>query len=277
MILVIAVLLGLAAGLIWDRLSGPEEDAEQLAGTTGPPVLGVVRKPTEEYGLSSIRPGPDSAAAQDGWRPLRTNFMYALLGQHMHSVTVMSPAPGGDNSTIAANLAATVAEMGVAVVLVDADVRRSRLHEIFGLDNGQGLTSTILDGADPAILLRPVPDIASLQVVTAGPPLPQAQRDEESLYRKQLPRLTSLAELVIVAGPSLSEDADAGLVAGATDGVVLVVDSGRSTWKQVGATVHDLTSLGARVIGTVLTGNGYAAGPGQSGERSGPGKSAARP
>ena len=285
-ILVIAVLLGLAAGLIWDRLSGPEGDTDHSAGTTGPPVLGVVREPSQEYGLSSIRAGPEAPAAQDGWRSLRTNFMYALLGQQMHSVTVMSSGPGADNSIVAANLAATVAEMGVAVVLVDANVRRSRLHEVFGLDNGQGLTSTILDGADPATLLRQVPDVAGLQVVTAGPLMPLTQREEASLYRNQLPQLISLAELVIVAGPSLAEDEDAVLVAGATDGVVLVVDSEALTWKQVGATVQDLTSSGARVIGTVLTRkvigtvltrNGHAAGPGQSVRRPGPGKSRAKP
>ncbi len=276
-ILFIAVLLGLAAGLIWDRLSGSEGDAEQPAGTTDPPVLGVVREPVEEYGLGSIREGPDGSATHDGWRSLRTNFMYALLGQRIHSVTVMSPGPSVDNGTIAANLAATVAEMGIAVVLVDAAMGGTRLHEVFGLDNGQGLTSTILDGVDPATLLRPAPNVASLQVVTAGPPLSPAQRDEKSLYRNQLPRLTCLAELVIVAGPSLADDADAGLVAGATDGVVLVVDSGALTWKQLGATVHDLTSSGTRVIGTVLIGNSRPAGPGEVGESRGLGKSGGRP
>jgi Mrp family chromosome partitioning ATPase len=270
---VIAVLLGLAAGLIWDRMSGHEEDTEQPVVTTGPPVLGVIREPTE-YWPSSIREGLDGSTAPDGWRSLRTNFMYASLGQRVHSVTVMSPGPGGGNSTAAANLAAAVAEMGMAVVLVDADVHHARLHEVLGMANGRGLTSTILEGANPATLLRPVPGIANLQVITAGPPLPTAQRDEERLYRKQLPRLTSLAELVIVAGPSLA--ADASLVAGVTDGVVLVVDSGALTWKQVGAIVDDLTSTGARVIGTVLTRNGHPPGPGKPGRRSGPGKSRAR-
>ena len=160
-------------------------------------------------------------------------------------------------------LAATVADMGLAVILVDADVRRSKLHEVFSLDNGQGLTSTILDGAEPASLLRSVPTIAGLQVVTAGPPLP-AQQDEASIYREQLPQLTRLADLVIVDGPSLRGDRGAGLVARLTDGVVLVVHSELLTWKQVRATVRELTSSGARVLGTVLTGMGSPADLGES-------------
>jgi Mrp family chromosome partitioning ATPase len=208
-------------------------------------------------------------AAEDGWWSLGTNFMYAMLGQQMHSVTVMSPAPGAGTSAVAAILAATVAEMGMAVVLVDADLHRSRLHEVFSLDNAQGLTSTILDEADPATLLRPVPDVAGLQVITAGPPLPPAQRngDAATLYREQLPRLMSLADLVIVAGPSPQSDVDAQLVAGVTDGVVLVIRSGAFNSNLFGATMHDLTSGGARVLGTVLTGIG---GPADADKPGGP-------
>jgi capsular exopolysaccharide synthesis family protein len=262
LILIVAVVLGLAAGLIWDRLFGRAEDGDRPTETmAGPPVLGIVREPEQENVVSTIRGGVEDTMAQDGWQSLRTNFLYALLGQQMHSVTVISIEPGPAKTTVAAGLAAAVAEMGIAVVLVDADVRRSRLHEVFSLDNGQGLTSTILDGAEPAALLRPVPAITGLQVVTAGPALP-AQSDEASLYLEQLPQLTRLADLVIVDGPALDGGKDAGLVARLTDGVVLVVDSDLLTWKQVRATIRELRSSGARVLGTVLTGMGGPADPG---------------
>jgi Mrp family chromosome partitioning ATPase len=106
-----------------------------------------------------------------------------------------------------------------------------------------------------------VPAITGLQVVTAGPALP-AQSDEASLYLEQLPQLTRLADLVIVDGPALDGGKDAGLVARLTDGVVLVVDSDLLTWKQVRATIRELRSSGARVLGTVLTGMGGPADPG---------------
>jgi Mrp family chromosome partitioning ATPase/capsular polysaccharide biosynthesis protein len=285
-ILLLAVFVGMAAGLAWDRLFGHPEAAGEHAETAArlpshpeaagehaetaaqPPVLGIVRKPGVQGGVS-FRDGPGMMAAQDGWWSLGTNFMYAMLGQQMHSVTIMSPAPGASTYAVAAILAATVAEMGMAVVLVDADLHRSRLHELFSLDNGQGLTSTILDEADPATLLRPVPDVAGLQVITAGPPLPPAHknRNAANLYREQLPRLMSLADLVIVAGPSPQSDVEAQLVAGVTDGVVLVIGSGALNGNQFGATLHHLTSCGTRVLGTVLTGIG---GPPDVGEPEGP-------
>jgi polysaccharide biosynthesis transport protein len=259
-ILLLAIVIGLAAGLIWDRLSGRPEDGDAPDGTaTGPPLLGVVPDPERNGVVASVHGGPGAVPSHDGWQSLRTNFLYAMLGERMHSVTVLSPRPGAGKTAVAANLAATVAEMGMAVVLVDADVHRSALHEVFGLDNWQGLTSTVVDGVDPATLLRPAPAIASLQVITAGPPLP-AQYDEAALYRDQLPRLTSLADLVIVDGPSLDDEEDADLAAKVTDGVVLVVGARTGTGKHVEAAVHRLAASGARVLGTVLTGTGGPAG-----------------
>ena len=200
MILVIAVVLGLAAGLIWDRLSGSEGDTEQPAGTTGPPVLGVVREPVEEFGLSSIREGPDRLS-DPRWLAITADQLHVRLAGPAHAFRYRhEPGTRRGQRHYRGQLGCDGSRDGHGGCLVDADMRRSRLHEVFGLDNGQGLTSTILDGGGSGGTPRPVPNVASLQVVTAGPPLPSAQRDEESLYRNQLPRLTSLAELVIVAG-----------------------------------------------------------------------------
>ncbi len=255
-IIFLAVILGLAAGLIWDRLSGQAVDGDQRAeGMNGPPVLGIVRASGQDNEADLVYGGSGAISAHDGWQSLRTNFMYALPGEQMHSATVLSARQGEGKTTVAANLAATVAEMGMAVIVVDADVRRPTLHDVFGLVNGQGLTSIVVDEVDPATLLRPAPGAAGLQVITAGPPLP-AQYDEASLYRDQLPRLTSLADIVIVAGPALDDDLDADLVAKVTDGVMLVVPARPGTRKRAEAAVHRLTSAGAQVLGIVLTGIG---------------------
>jgi polysaccharide biosynthesis transport protein len=259
-ILVLAICLGLAAGLIWDRLAGrPEEGDQPAEAASRPPVLGAVHDPGQGNLVSSIQAGTE-AVANDGWQSLRTNFMYAMLGQQMQSVTVMSPGPDPASATVAVKLAAaTVAELGIAVVLVDADVRHPALHEAVGLDNRRGLTTAALKGVDPATLVRPVPGMAGLQVITGGPPLP-AQHDAASLYREQLPRLTSLADLVIVAAPPASDSTGAGVVAGVTDGVVLVLRAKALTWKRAEAAVADIRSAGARVLGTVLIGMGGPAG-----------------
>jgi Mrp family chromosome partitioning ATPase len=258
-ILALAICLGLAAGLIWDRLAGRLEEGDQPAeAASRPPVLGAVRDPGQED-LAGFIQADAGAMANDGWRSLRTNFMYAMLGQQMQSVAVMSPVPQPASATVAARLAATVAELGMAVILVDADVHHPALHAAAGLDNGQGLTTAALEGTDPVTLVRPVPGMAGLRMITGGPPLP-AEHDAASLWREQLPRLTSLANLVIVAAPPVSDGTGAGVVAGVTDGVVLVLRAKALTWKRAEAAVAGLRCPGARVLGTVLIGMGGPAG-----------------
>jgi Mrp family chromosome partitioning ATPase len=125
------------------------------------------------------------------------------------------------------------------------------LHQVFGLENGRGLTSTVLDEADPASLLNAVPSIADLQVVTAGPQL--SAHGEARLYLQQLSRFCSLGDLVIVDGAALQGDKAAGLTASATDAVVLVVPAAVSTPDQVKACLRILRKYDTPVVGTVLT------------------------
>jgi Mrp family chromosome partitioning ATPase/capsular polysaccharide biosynthesis protein len=256
-VLVLAIILGLGAGLAWDRLSGPADAADQPAGpAAAPPVLGIVRSSGQGQAISSIRDGP-GAADQDAWRSLRANFMHALLGQDIRSVTVLSPVPAR-SATVAASLAAAVAELGLAVTLVDVNLRDPGLHEVLKLDNERGLTSIVLDGAEPATLPRPVPGVTGLHVITAGRPLP-ADADQGALLRDQLPRIAAFSDLVIADGPSLGPGpggGDAGRAAAATGGVVLVLPAGLVTGDQARRAVRDLEAAGARVLGTVLTGIG---------------------
>ena len=279
-VVVLAVILGLAAGLAWDRLFGREHDAgepSEVAQAAAPPLLGIVSGLGMPGYAASVPGGPQTAAAHsgapetaappNGSRALRTNFMYATADRPVRSVMISSLGPGEGATTVAVNLASSVTELGLAVVLVDANVRHPAVHEVLGLDNSEGLTSTALNAADPVSLLRPVPATAGLQVVTAGPPLPAA-RDEPGLYLLQLPKFTSLADLVIVDGPPLQSDEHAALAARATDGVVLVMRSGVHRPEPVRAALRILRG-GAPVLGTVLTRMSRAANGAEPGSAAG--------
>jgi polysaccharide biosynthesis transport protein len=282
-ILIVAVLLGLAAGLVWDRLAGTHDDTSLAsADGPGPPVLAIV--PELENG-----PAPaalftrantedtvdteDTGAALGRWRALRSTFAYLMAADQLRSVTVTSLYPGEGKTTVAVNLAASLAELGLSVVLVDAAIRDPSLHKIFGLGNDRGLTSAVTDQTDPASLLHDVPSIAGLQVVTAGDPLP-APIGQNSPYQKQLAKFCSLADIVIVDGPALHGDIEAALAAGVTDGVILVTQAQNDPRAQAEEGSRILRQYRGAVLGTVLNRHGGpAAGqpgrPGANGSRSG--------
>ncbi len=259
-ILALAIVLGLGAGLLRDRLSGGVDGAQRpreatlpeatLSGATLPPVLGVIPELAGQRDVSTILAARATAVPRARWKSLRSNLMYATAGNQVRSVTITSLRPGEGKTTVAVNLAASVAELGLSVVLVDAALSIPALHEVFGLENKRGLTSTVLDEADPASLLNAVPSMEDLQVVTAGPQL--SAHGEARLYLQQISRFCSLADLVIVDSPALQSGTAAGLTVSATDAVVLVVPVGPSTPEQVKAGLRILRKYDTPVIGTVL-------------------------
>ncbi len=251
--IVLAIILGLAGGLVWERLFGRVFSSAELADASGIPVIGIMPEERRLRLANGVVIGAEGMERmEEAIRSLRTNFVFATSGGKLRSVAITSLGPEEGKTTIAANLAVVVAELGLQVVLVDGDIHRPRIHRIFALPNDRGLTSTVLSGARPASLLQQVPNIAGLQVVTSGPPL-RDRTDEVTLYLQHLSAFVGLGDIVIVDSPPLRAGADIRLLATATQGVLLAVRSGSVTPRHLRAALDSLSALDTRVIGTVLT------------------------
>jgi capsular exopolysaccharide synthesis family protein len=111
---------------------------------------------------------PRSAAAE-AFRTLRTNLQFKSLDSPIRTILVTSSAPGEGKSTVVANLAASLAQTGAAVIAVDCDLRNPSLHRLFGLPNERGLTSMMLaqDTNLKDFLQRS--EAGGVDVLTSGP------------------------------------------------------------------------------------------------------------
>jgi tyrosine-protein kinase len=258
--LLAGLVLGLGTALVRDRIDDRLRGPVDLAERTDAPVLAVIpafrrRRSDSASGLVMLT-SPGSAVAE-AYRNLRTRVLQVAGWRGASTILVTCPGRE-DKATVAANLAAAVAQSGRRVTLVCADLRWPRVHGLFGLEDDEaGLTSVLYGRADLATTLRRT-GIRGLQVLPAGPPPPDPGALPQSpVLREVLDELRSGGDFVVVDAPPVLAGADAGALAELAPMILLVSDARRSRRAQVRAAVHELGHVREKVIGCVLSENGW--------------------
>ena len=199
----------------------------------------------------TMRTDPRSAAAE-AFRTLAANLKFASLDQaEVQTVGVTSPAAGEGKSTTIANLGIALAESGRRVVLVDADLRRPALHELFGLSNREGLSSILT--ADHTVLPLQETGTPGLRLLSSGPlPANPLQVLASRGLDHALSQVRAQADVVLVDTPPAAVLADAAMLAPRLDGVLLVVSVGRTRRDLARRAKEQLERTGSNVLGVVL-------------------------
>lgn len=190
----------------------------------------------------------------EAYRTLRTNLDFASLDQTLKTLVVTSAGVGEGKSTTLANLAVVSAQAGRKVVLVDGDLRRPTLHQIFGLGNEVGLTTMMMD--ETALALPPIQPTAieGLSVLTSGPLPPNpAELMASRRMEEVIKALAELADQIFFDTPPVVAVTDAAVLATKVDGVLLVVSAGKTRRESARMAVQRLEQINARLVGTVLT------------------------
>ncbi|MEL7209220.1 MAG: polysaccharide biosynthesis tyrosine autokinase, partial [Actinomycetota bacterium] len=252
--LLLAVLAGVLAALAWERLLGRVSSTRELRDASDAPVIGSVPDENILHDHRLIVIGsesPELHRLEESYRAVANNVLFASSDRPNEALMVTGINPGDGKSTTAANLAVAMSELGTSVLLVDADLRRPVQHEMFDVPNDTGLSSTVLEGADPATLVRRT-RFDGVYLVPAGPPV-QSRAQELRVYIDELAAFSSMADVVLLDSPPLSAADDVRLLAAGSGGVVVLVRAGRTGATAVGRATDALSQLGANVLGTVLT------------------------
>lgn len=207
---------------------------------------------TSRNGTGLVMAQAPRSAAAEAYRTLSTNIQFSSLDREIRTLLVTSVGPDEGKSIVLANLAITMAEAGRRVAVVDCDLRHPSLHEIFGLSDQPGLTSMILNETlAPPVQSTPY---ANVRLVAAGPLPPNpAELLSSERFKRVLTTIGGDADIVLVDAPPVSTVADATILATRVDGVLLVVDSGRTRRDAARRAREQLDRVGAHVLGATLT------------------------
>jgi capsular exopolysaccharide synthesis family protein len=191
----------------------------------------------------------------EAYRHLRTSVLLSTAGHAPKSLLVTSSVPAEGKTTTAVNTALSLAQTGANVLLLDADMRRPRLHSIFNLSNNQGLSTILSSDLSEAEMLSMIHEheATGLNILTSGavPPNPAELIGSEQM-RRLLKSLEGAFTHVIIDSPPIGSFTDGVLAATLVDGVLLVVHSGTTSRGVARRARQLLLDVGAKVFGVVL-------------------------
>jgi succinoglycan biosynthesis transport protein ExoP len=192
---------------------------------------------------------------EEAYKHLRTSILLSTAGRPPKTLLVTSSVPAEGKTTTAVNTATVLAQTGANVLLIDADMRRPRLHQVFGLSNNEGLSGILSSESNESEILLKIEQSqeSNVYLLSSGaiPPNPA-----ELLGSAQMKRLLEVASktfsYIVIDSPPIASFTDGVVISSLVDGVILVVHGGKTSRQVVRHTRQMLNEIGAKIIGVVL-------------------------
>jgi tyrosine-protein kinase len=254
--LALGIILGLAVGFALSMLremgSKTIQGPEDVRAITGSSPLGSVAN-SAEFAKSPLVALTARTVNAESYRTIRTRLQLVDVDHPPRCIVVTSAVPGEGKTVSAANLAITLASAGARVCLVEADMRRPRLHTYLGLEGSVGLSNVLAEQHKLDDLLVDWHNHL-LTVLGAGtaPPDPSELLGSQHM-RDLLSTLRSRFDYVVIDSPPLLPVTDAAVLAQQVDGAVLIVRHGHTHHEQLQRAVETLRQANARLLGTAIT------------------------
>ena len=259
LIIGLGLLLGLSIGFaisvirdLWDKRVRRESD---VSAVTDLPVIGRIPLENDPAARAVLAGEATHGVRAEAYRQLRTNLQFLNVDRDYRSYVVTSSRQGEGKTITAINLAITLADAGMKVCLVDADLRHPHMANYLALKGDLGLAGLLVGTVPLTDALQPWGK-SCLDVLIAGrlPPNPSELLGSEAMQDLVL-QLEERYDHVIIDSPPLLAVTDAAILAKQASGVLVVVASGKRgvvTRPQLTRTLEDLTSVQAEVLGIVM-------------------------
>ena len=251
--LLVALAIAFTVEQLDDTLKNPE-DVDKILGLPTLGEIGRIRGGAARrgfYRLVTLLYARSPIA--EAFRTLRTNIEFTALDAPLRTLVVTSALPQEGKTTVAANIAVVFAQSGRSTILVDADLRRPGVHEMFNLPNTQGLTTLLRSDEASIDSVAHQTEVQNLRVITTGPLAPNpAEVLGSDRMTRAIERLKAEAEIVIFDTPPTQAVTDAVVLAARVDGSILVIRAGRTRTDAARRSRDALSRVNAKILGVVL-------------------------
>ena len=260
----LAIIFGLTGGVgltfLVEYFDNTVKDTGDIENKMRLPSLGMI--PFQPQLNAETRPKVISSDLSnpitEAFRSISTFIMLSSSTKPPKTILVTSPGEKEGKTTICINIASALVESLGKGVIIDADMRRPKLHRSFAVENKTGLSSCLsglaeFDGSEDA-LLRPT-SVNGLSLITAGPPPPNPSRLLHSKRMKDLlDALYDIFNFVIIDAPPLMGMPDSMLLSSIVDGTILVVKAGETPRNAIASAKQIFGSVNSNLLGVVLNG-----------------------
>ncbi len=248
---VVGLLIGVVSATLREKFDTGIKRADDIVSATGTaPIAEITQDRAAEKDLV-VHENARSPRAE-AFRRLRTNLQFLRVDSPPRSIVITSPSSGDGKSMTACNLAASLAQSGERVVLVEADLRRPVFDKYLRVEPAAGLTSLLIGAADIEDVLQPWRD-ANLKVLASGPipPNPSELLGSKNMI-DLLDALSRSFDHVILDAPPLLPVTDGAVVSALADGVLLVATVKKTKREHLTSAIEALRTVDAQLLGVVL-------------------------
>ncbi len=244
-----------------DYFDDSVKDTDEIEKRMHIPSLGMI--PFQEQVPSGRRvmlsSGSDiRSPVAEAFRSISTFIVLSSSTRPPKTILVTSPGEKEGKTTVCVNVASTLAESLGRGIIIDADMRRPRLHNCFGLDNKIGLSNCLAGNIEfndtDGRLVKPT-SVKGLSVITSGPtPLNPSQLLHSTRMKDLLEALYALFDFVVIDAPPLMGMPDSVLLSSMVDGTILVAKAGETPRNAITTAKHIFQNVNGNLLGVVLNG-----------------------